>query len=291
MLFRSLKVNGGQLVFGNGSDELIIMALRAFTNPASNVIVGFPTFLIYEIQSIVTGVEVRRVGVKSDRYNLDGMASCVDKNTSIIFIANPDNPFGSYLTHNEIHKFLAKIPSNILVFLDEAYFEFVTEKDFPRSFLFLKERGNIIISRTFSKAYGLAGLRIGYGITTLDIARVMNKVREPFNINRFAQVAAVSALKNKSFLKKVLSYIKEEKLFLYRNLDHLGINYTRSSTNFILVKLPQKAENFYDFLLTKGVIVRDMSGWGLDNLFRVTIGLHKENKVFLNYLASYLRRK
>jgi len=288
-LARKLKVKEEQLVFGNGSDEIIVMALRGFCNADSNVVVGYPTFLIYELQAKVTGVEIKRVPLKNYRYDLEGMAKAIDKKTSIVFIANPDNPHGTYLSHREIEKFLSKIPKSVLVFFDEAYSEFAPKHNFPRSLYFLNKRGNIIVSRTFSKAYGLAGLRIGYAVTAPSTADVLNKIREPFNVNRFAQVAATVALKNSSFLKKTVNYINKEKDYFYHYFEKLGLEYVKSATNFILVNFKKDTQSLYEYLLKRGIIIRQLRGWGLKNYFRVTVGLHKENLAFMRYFKSYLK--
>ena len=167
---------------------------------------------------------------------------------------------------------------------------FVDKKDFPRSIYFLEERGNIILTRTFSKAYGLAGLRIGYGITTPNIAQSINKVREPFNVNRFAQECAYHALSNKGFLNRINRHVKEEKKYLYKELEKLHVKFVRSVTNFILVNFGSDVKSLYNYLLKEGVIVRNLDSWGLKSFFRVTIGLHKENKKFICHLRKYLTR-
>lgn len=287
LLAAQFKVKEEAIVFGNGSDELIVLALRAFIEKGDAVIVAYPTFLIYEIQAKVQGAKVTRVPLKNFRYCLQEMAEKVDKRTKIIFIANPDNPTGTYLTHREVSLFLKKIPRDVLVYFDEAYFEFAP-KDFPRTLGFLRERGNIIFSRTFSKAYGLAGLRLGYCISTPQIAGILNKIREPFNINRFAQVAAVAALKNKGFMNRIVAYIAREKKYLYAELAKAGLPCVESATNFILIDFKKDTRQLYEYLLKKGLIVRELKDWGLKNFFRVTAGTHKENKKFIDSLKQYL---
>ncbi len=289
-LAKKLKVDGEQIVFGNGSDEIIVLALRALLNKGDEVIVAYPTFLIYEIQAQIHGAKIIKVPLKSLRYDLEKMAKAVSKKTKIIFIANPDNPSGTYVTHKEIKNFLSKIPKNVLVFFDEAYFEFAP-KDFPKTMQLLKKRGNIIFSRTFSKAYGLAGLRVGYGVTTRELADILNRIREPFNVNRLAQVAAIAALKNQAFMKRVVSYVKKEKEYLYQGLKKCGLSFAKSATNFILVDFKKDTTGLFDYLLKKGVIVRELKGWGLGNFFRVTAGLHQENKKFIDCLKEYLEKK
>lgn len=286
-LASKLKVKESQIVFGNGSDELITLILRATIEDKDEVIVGYPTFLIYELQAAVAGAKIIRVPLCDLRYDLEAMAKKITKKTKIIFIANPDNPTGTYVAQKEVEKFLKSIPKNILVFFDEAYFEFAPS-DYPKTFDFLKKRGNIIISRTFSKVYGLAGLRIGYAITTEKIANVLNKIREPFNINRFAQVAALAALKNNKFLENTRAYIFNEKEYLYNELRRLNISFKESATNFVLIDFKKDTSKLNAYLLKKGIIVRSMTSWGLKNCFRVTAGLHKENAKFIKYFENYL---
>ena len=287
-LAKKLKVKGDQIVFGNGSDELITLALKALISKGDEVVVAYPTFLIYEIQAKIAGAKVIKVPLKNLRYSLSEIAKGVSKKTKIIFIANPDNPTGTYLSEKEVKDFLAKIPKRVLVFFDEAYFEFAPG-DFPQTLKFLKKRGNIIMSRTFSKAYGLAGLRIGYGVTTKELAGILNKIREPFNINRFAQVAALAALKNKEFLKKVTAHIRNEKKYFYQELKRCKLSFTESATNFVLVDFKRDSSKLCDYLLKRGVIIRGLKGWGLKNFFRVTVGLSCENKKFIKCLQSYLK--
>lgn len=288
-LAKKFRINESQIVFGNGSDEIIVLTLRALIEKGDEVIVAYPTFLIYEIQAAISGAKVVRVPLKEFHYDLPELAKKVNRKTKIIFIANPDNPTGTYCNHKEISNFLKLIPKSVLVYFDEAYFEFAPG-DFPKTEQFLRMRDNVIFTRTFSKAYALAGLRIGYGITTLKIAAALNKVREPFNINRFAQVAGVCALENKGFLKKVIPYIEREKKYLYGGLSGLGVFFVESAANFILIDLKKDTKSLYNYLLKKGVIVRELRGWGLKNFFRVTIGLHKENKKFIGCLRGYLQK-
>ena len=289
-LAKKLKVKDEQIVFGNGSDEIIVLALRALVEKDDEVVVGYPTFLIYEIQAQIHGAKIIKVPLKNLRYSLDDMAKAISKKTKIVFIANPDNPTGSYVTDDEVNKFLNKIPKDILVYFDEAYFEF-GPKDFPKTLKLLKKRGNIIISRTFSKAYGLAGLRVGYGVTTEELAGILNMIREPFNVNRLAQVAAVSALKNKTFLSKVIKFIDKEKNYFYKELAKSGLCFVRSATNFILVDFNKDTGELFNYLLKKGIVVRELKGWSFPNFFRVTVGLPKENKKFIKHLREFLKDK
>jgi histidinol-phosphate aminotransferase len=278
-----------ELIFANGSDELIALILRIFIEDNDEVIIAHPTFLMYEIQALAQGAKVIKVPLKNYRYDLEAMARRIRPKTKVIFIANPDNPTGTYVTHQELSNFLKKIPKDIFVYLDEAYREFAGS-DFPNSRQLLKERGNILYARTFSKVYALAGLRIGYGVTTPKVARIINKIRDPFNVNRFAQAAALAALRNKTFLKKTVSYIQKEKQFLYKELEKLNIFFIKSATNFILVNFKADTVGLYNYFLKKGVIIRDLQSWGFKNFFRVTVGLAKENKRFISCLKNYLAK-
>ncbi|RKY38654.1 MAG: histidinol-phosphate transaminase [Candidatus Omnitrophota bacterium] len=289
---KKFRVKEDQIVFGNGSDEIVVLALRSFIRKKNEeVIVGFPTFLIYELQSKIHQAKVLRVPFKNYRYDLEGMLKAITKNTKVIFIANPDNPCGTYLSHKEIEEFLDRVPSQVLIFFDEAYYEFVDRKDFPKSLEFLKKRKNLIITRTFSKAYGLAGLRIGYAITSSSIAEILNKVREPFNVNRIAQRAALVALENKEVLKRVCNYIKKEREYLYQQLARLNLEFIKSVTNFILVNFKRDVDKLNSYFLKKGIIIRPLTSWGLKNFFRVTVGKHKENVKFIRELSNYLKKE
>jgi histidinol-phosphate aminotransferase len=286
-LAKKLAVKENQLILGNGSDEIITLTLRAFVDEGDEVIIAYPTFLVYAIQANLQAAVIKEVPLKNNRYDLEAMAAAVTDKTKVVIIANPDNPTGSYVDQAQVEKFLQVIPKDVLVFFDEAYFEFAP-KDFPDSLGFLNSRGNIIFSRTFSKAYGLAGLRLGYAASTPEIAAALNKVREPFNINRFSQIAGVTALKNTKFLNKVLKFVNSEKKYLNKEMKKLGLDFVDSATNFIMVDFKKDTADLNRFLLKNGIIIRCLGGWGLPNAFRVTVGLRKENKKFIECLGKYL---
>jgi len=291
ILAKKLKVSPDQLVFGNGSDDILVMALRAFLEKKDEIIIGFPTFLIYEIQGLIEEARVTRVPFKNNRLDLEAMAAAVSRKTKLIFVANPDNPHGTYVTDKEVERFLKKIPREILVLFDEAYYEFVTARDFPRTLDLIRKRGNIILTRTFSKAYALAGLRVGYAVTSPEIARILDTVRDPFNVNRFAQVCAAVALDQKAFLKKVKNLVEKGKEYIYKELDKLGLEYVKSQTNFILIDFGRDTAELNRYLLSQGVIVRMLCGWGLKRYFRVTVGLQKENRAFIKALKAFMKKQ
>ncbi|NQT22695.1 MAG: histidinol-phosphate transaminase [Candidatus Omnitrophica bacterium] len=281
-----LRLEPENLIFGNGSDEIIILALKAFTKKGDEVIVARPTFLIYEIASLIQDLKVKVVPLKGFRYDLDKMAEKLSEKTKIVFIANPDNPTGSYVTGKELDCFMKKVGKDTIVFLDEAYYEFAKNmKNYPKSIKYLKAK-NVIITRTFSKIYALAGLRVGYGVARKELISAMNKVREPFNVNSLAQAAAVEAVNDNKFVSKTLKLTATGKQYLYKNLESLGYDCVKSATNFILVNLKRNSKLIYRKLLKKGIIVREMSQWGLKGFIRVTIGTMSENKRFIKALKE-----
>ena len=284
---RKFKIKPEQIIFGNGSDELIGLALRAFVEEEGEVIVASPTFLMYEVASIVHGAKIKIVPMRYFKYDLKAIKDAVTKNTKVIFIANPDNPNGTYVPRYELEDFLKGLPQDIIIFLDEAYFEFAEEQDYPNGLDYVG-KNNVIVARTFSKVYGLAGLRVGYGISKPEIIKYMEAVREPFNVNSLAQAGALGALKDKDFVAKVKKTVREGKRFIYSELKAIGVRYVPSVANFILMELGSKSGEVTEKLLKKGVIVRNMKAWGLGNFIRVTIGKKDENKRFIKELKKII---
>jgi histidinol-phosphate aminotransferase len=288
-LSRRLGVREDELVFGNGSDELLVFAVRAFVGQLDEVVIADPTFLIYEIATHVENGVVVRVPMKNFRYDLDGMRSKIGSRTKLVFIANPDNPVGTYISEKMLVNFLRFVPGNVVVVLDEAYYDFArVKKDYPESLKLLKEHKNLIVTRTFSKVYGLAGLRVGYAVTSPEIADSLNKVREPFNVNSLAQAAAVAALDDAGFLKKTVKTVNEGRTYLTKQLQELGFLPVDTVTNFILFDLKRDSKQVYEALLKQGVIVRPMNGWGLQSFLRVTIGTPPDNRRFIKALRKAL---
>ncbi len=287
-LAAKFKVSEDRIAVGNGSDELIVMAVRAFVAQDEEVLTATPTFLIYKIAAQVHGAKVIEVPMKDFKYDLKAMAKAVTPKTKLIFIANPDNPTGSYASKSDLEAFLKAVPSRCLVFMDEAYYEYAArEKNYPNTLNWL-DRPNLIISRTFSKAYGLCGFRVGYSFAHPDVTAGMNKVREPFNINGPAQAAAQAALGDTAFLKKVVTQTCSERRRLDAELRKRGFKTVPSATNFILFHAGAKAHAIYDGLMRRGVIVRHMKSWGLEEYIRVTVGRPQDNRVFLKALDASL---
>lgn len=287
-LAKHLKINPDQLIFGNGSDEVIVMAVKVFVKPLDEVIVAKPSFLVYEIASQVAGAKIKQVPLVNFAYDLVGMKKLLGKRTRLIFIGNPDNPSSTYIPKEQLVNFLEDVPATTIVVLDEAYFEFVTNSDYPDGVQLLKRFSNLLVTRTFSKMYGLAGLRVGYGIASSEMIRWLERVREPFNVNSLAQVAASACLKDAAYYKNIAKIIQKQKEYLYQQLTKLSLDFVLSSTNFILINVKQDSQALYTRLLKKGVIVRDMNFWGLKNFIRVSIGTESENRIFIKTLREVL---
>jgi len=287
-LSRKFRVSQKSITLGNGSDELIVMAIRAFLPRGAEAVMATPTFLIYRLATLVQGGKPVEVPMKDFRYDLDAMARAITPRTRMVFIANPDNPVGTYVTRRELDRFVRKVPPRCLIFIDEAYYEFaVSQPDYPKT-LGLLNKPNVIISRTFSKAYGLSGLRVGYAFGHPEAIDGLNKVREPFNINALAQVGALAALDDTRFLKRVVQITNAEKRKLFKILGLLKVKTIPSATNFILMYFGKRAGAIYNALLRQGIIVRTMGAWGLDEFLRVTIGTPRENKKFVKILKEIL---
>lgn len=286
-LSKSLNVGPDNLVLGNGSDELIDVIIKTFVEEDENIITADVTFLEYEIIACANGRKVTKVPLKYFKYDLDSIRKKIDKKTKVIFISNPNNPTGTYVTKYEIDEFIAALPDNILLVLDEAYDTFIDVDDFPSSLKYIKNR-NIIILKTFSKAYGLAGLRIGYAIARPELTSYMERVRQPFNVNLLAQAGAAAALDDGEFLLRVRKLILEGKNYLYEGLTRLGLAYVSSVANFILIDVGRDGVEVFKEMLKFGLIVRDMKQYGLKNFIRVTVGTKKENERFLRVLKKVL---
>jgi len=286
---KKLKVDLESLIFGNGSDELIVLATRAFVEEGDEVIMANPSFLIYNIASHLAGANIKSIPLKKNfSYDLKAMKEAVTGRTKIIFLGNPDNPSGRFFTQQEVESFLVGIPKDVLIFSDEAYYEYVNDKNYVDSIGLLGKHKNIIVSRTFSKMYGLAGLRIGYAIAQKEIVDILNKVREPFNVNSIAQAAALACLKDKIYYKKIADEIVKQREFLFEGLNRLEIHFQESCTNFILINLKKKATPVINKLLNQGIIVRNMNFCGMRNYMRISIGTAGENKKLLKALKEVL---
>ncbi|MBM3252019.1 MAG: histidinol-phosphate transaminase [Candidatus Omnitrophica bacterium] len=283
----SLRLNPQNLVLGNGSDELIDILIKTFMEVDENIVTADVTFVEYEIIAKLYGRQVRKVSLSNFRYDLGAMKKSIDNKTKVVFIANPNNPTGTYVNKTELEEFLQGLPKNAIVVLDEAYDTFIDVKDFPWGLDYILSN-NVIVLKTFSKAYGLAGLRIGYAVSRPEFSKYMEKARQPFNVNLLAQEAALAALDDRAFLKKTREAVLSGKSYLYAQFDKLNIKYISSVANFILFNVEMDGMEFFNEMLKYGVIVRDMKQYGLNNFIRVTIGTKKENERFIKVLKKIL---
>ncbi len=286
------KVHGvdiEEVIVGQGSNELIDIAIRAFQTPGDETIMGSPSFVVYYISSAKSGGLPVQVPLTKDyRLDLKGMADKITSKTKIICIANPNNPTGTIVTKDELGQFFAGLPDNILVIMDEAYYEYAADSaSYPDSMDYFRDGKDILILRTFSKAYGLAGLRIGYGIANKTITGAMNKIREPFNTSTLAQMAAIAALKDVQHVRRAVEINARGMAWLHKELKALGIDFVPSHTNFIYMDLKKNAMEIYNRLLKLGMIIRPM-GLADTTTIRVTIGLPPENEEFIRTLKEVL---
>ncbi|WP_456432608.1 histidinol-phosphate transaminase [Thermosulfuriphilus sp.] len=284
-----LKVSPREIVLGNGSNEIIDFLIRAFVSEDDEVVTSRPTFLMYERFTRVAGGRTISVPLKNLKHDLGAIAKAVTSRTRIIFLDNPNNPTGTAIRVGELLAFLSDLPLNILVVLDEAYFEFVRDKEVVSGISLFREDKRIIVLRTFSKAYGLAGLRIGYGVMDPEIAAVLERIRQPFNVNLLAQIAARASLVDRDYLAQVQKTIWEGMDFLERELTSLGLLPYPSQTNFILVDLRRPARPVYEALLRRGIIVRPMDSYSFETCIRITVGLPEENQRLIDELKEVLQ--
>jgi histidinol-phosphate aminotransferase len=283
-----LGVSPRHIVLGNGSDEIIGMLAFALLQPGDEAVLPNPSFLMYDIMARGAGAVPVLVPLTSLAIDLDRILERITPRTRIIFLCNPNNPTGTIITKNDFDAFIKEIPEDIIVVMDEAYIEFVRDKNCAVGYEYMDNKTPLVILRTFSKVYGLAGLRIGYGIMPAAIADILNRIRLPFNANSLAQVGACAALEDKGFIEKVVSLIHEGLDFLYDALDRRGIKYFSTQTNFFLIDVLKDADDIYENMLRQGVIVRSMKSYGYPNYIRVNVGLHEENIRFLQALEKSL---
>lgn len=281
------------VIVGNGSDEIIELLAKAYLAPFDEVIVSESAFLQYRIAANLMGARVVAVPLAGMKHDLKGMAAAVTPRTKLIFIANPNNPTGTYNTRSEVEQFLTGLPGHVLPVIDEAYFEYAeTKKDYPSMIESFFRKKQMVVLRTFSKIYGLAGLRVGYGIASESIVKTLDKVRPPFNVAMPAQMAAAAALFDDAHIKKSVKMTEAEKEILTDKLIEMGFPVVSSAANFLLFKVhPWTGRVLFERMLRLGVIVRAVDEYGLQEYLRVTIGTPQENKVFLQALKEVCKEK
>lgn len=275
-----------QLVIGNGSDDIMVLAAAAYLEQGDEVLTYRETFSVYSFAGKIFGGQMRYMPLSDGKPDLAKMAAMVNAKTKIVFLCNPNNPTGAYFSQDELDSFLKNISREVLVVIDEAYGDYATASDFPKSFSLLDSYPNILVLRTFSKICGLAGLRVGYGAASEKIIVDLNKVRQPFNANLLAQAAAMAALDDDEFIDRSKKLNEEGKAFLYREFKRLGLRYYETQANFIFVHLGMDAQKAFEKIMALGVTIRPLKSFGYDKAIRVTVGTMEQNKKFIECLEN-----
>ncbi|WP_349410798.1 histidinol-phosphate transaminase [Pseudalkalibacillus sp. SCS-8] len=288
-----LAVKPEQILFGNGSDEVIEMFCRTFLSSESNTVMATPTFPQYKHNSVIEGAKIVEVPLLDDgKHDLDKMLQAINEDTKIVWLCTPNNPTGRYITEEELVSFMEQVPSHVLVGCDEAYREYVVANDYPDTIALQRQYPNLVIFRTFSKAFGLASLRIGYGVAHEDLMKVVEPVREPFNTSRVSQRAAITALDHLDFIETCRERNREGML-LYENFcKQHQLDYYPSQGNFILIDFKtSQGDEVFHYLLTKGYIVRSGNALGFPTCVRITVGSKEQNEGIIHLLSDWLKRK
>ncbi len=291
-LAQALGVTEDMLIIGNGSNEIIEFLVRAFIGTGDEVVMGNPSFAVYPLVTQASGATAVSVPLTGDLvHDLDAMADAITERTRMVFIANPNNPTGTVVGRKDFDRFVEKLPEGVVLCIDEAYFEYVNDPDFPDSIEYVRSTNKaVIVLRTFSKIYGLSGLRVGYGVADPELISFLDRVRQPFNVNSLAQVAALAALDDTAHVELSKQSNSEGMVFLFTELEKAGFECVPSQANFFLVKVGDGGR-VYNELLKDGVIVRPMKGYGLDNYIRVTVGTVAENKRFIDSFGRVISKQ
>jgi histidinol-phosphate aminotransferase len=288
-LSQAYEIPTSQIVLGNGSDEIIMLLGETFVKPDDEVVMGDKTFPVYKTATLLMGGKPVEVPLKDGFLDTEAMASAVTPNTKLLFLCNPNNPTGTMMRKAEVDRLLEAVPPNVLVISDEAYAEYVGDEDYGTLLPHLKAGKNVAVLRTFSKIYGLAGLRVGYGLMSEYAAALLNRVRLSFNQNAFAQAAAIAALEDREHVRRSFQAVEEGKAYLYREFAAMGLRTYPTWGNFIMVDTGKDCQVVFRALLRRGVIVRPTSAWGLHTSLRITIGTGEENEILVAALREALR--
>ena len=287
-LAKRLGITPGQLIIGNGSSDILDFVLRAFVTPVHEVIYAQHAFAMYPILTRIVGATAVQVPAVNWGHDLHAMLSAITTKTRVIFVANPNNPTGTWLSRKALTEFLGKVPSHVLVVLDEAYFEYVEEAEYANGVELATQFDNLVVTRTFSKVYGLAGLRIGYGVCHPGLADFLNRVRPPFNANSPALAAAEAALADEAHLKASVDMNRNGLEQLAAAFRVLKLDYIPSVGNFISVRMPKNGREIFQALLRQGVIVRPVDNYEMPDFLRITVGTEEENEKFIEALETVL---
>ena len=279
------------ITLGNGSDNLVTLLIQAYANPTREVLISEYAFNNYKISARAHNVGVQITPLKNWQIDIEAMVAKVSNKTALIFIANPNNPTGTYISHDVMSYLLKNTPEHVLVVIDEAYFEYVTEKDYPNTQALQRHYPNLVILRTFSKVYGLAGLRVGYSFSHPEIAEILNRIRLPFNVSTPALAAATVALDEKAHIEKVVAHNTRARKTLIDAFMQLGITTLPTAANFVTLDLKKDTRSLYQALLERGIIVRPLHAYHLPHHLRVTVGLTEHNNRAIEAFRQLLSEK
>lgn len=285
------SVAPGMIVIGNGADNVISMICQAFLNPGEEMLTGTPTFPTYELATLLAGGRPVSVPLRDHTFDLDGLLARVGSKTKLVFLCSPNNPTGTWTPSGELERFAAALPDHVIMVVDAAYGEYVDDPDYTNGTDLVRQGRNVIILHTFSKIFGLAGLRVGYGIAPPEAIAVLERVREPFPVSRPAQAAALAALEDNDHVERSRAVNGEGRELLYKELSARGLGYVSTRANFLLIDTGMAAETVYRGLLGQGVIVRPGDIWGYPTSIRLTIGTEADNRRFLKALDNVLSRE
>ena len=287
-LSERLRVGAEQITLGNGSNDVLELIVRGFADHTSEIVFSQYAFAVYPISTQAVGAKGIAVPGKDWGHDLDAMGNAITDRTRIVFIANPNNPTGTAFDRDDLVAFLDKVPANVLVVLDEAYCEYFEANEFPDGVSLLSTYPNLIVTRTFSKAWGLAALRVGYAVSSADIADVLNRVRQPFNVDSVALAAATAVLDDADYLERSREVNRQGLKQLAAGFEALGLTYIPSCGNFIAVEVGDDASAVFEGLLKRGVIVRPVSGYGMTRHLRISVGLEDQNAQCLDALGAVM---
>ncbi|PBB05460.1 histidinol-phosphate transaminase [Salimicrobium humidisoli] len=286
------QIGEDQLIFGNGSDEIVQILCRAFLEPLTNTVMAVPTFPQYKHNALLEGAEVREVALTEDgHHDTETMLNKVDDHTRILWLCSPNNPTGVLLGEEKLKEIIDRTPSHVLIVIDEAYYEYADKEKRASSLELVNNHKNVMVLRTFSKAYGLAGLRIGYGVGDPETISAMEPAREPFNTSVVAQKAAVLALEDQEFLEDTVAQTRENKKAFMDFCDSIDLRYDDSEANFVLIHLPISGDEMFEHLLTKGFIVRSGEALGIPGSIRLTIGSEEDMKKIQGYIEAKVKQE
>ncbi|HMP76526.1 MAG TPA: histidinol-phosphate transaminase [Kiritimatiellia bacterium] len=288
-LAAKLGVSRDEIFLGHGSNEILALLGHVYLEPGGSAVMSEMAFVVYKLVTALYQGTVIETPVKAFGHDLDAMLAAIRPDTRLVFVANPNNPTGTTLDNSALYRFLDRLPDHVVAVLDEAYIELLPPRLQPDTLRYVRGRRNVFVLRTFSKAYGLAGLRIGYAVAPPEGIALLNRVRQPFNVNAMAQAAALAALGDEAHIARTRAMVEEGLDQLSQGLAAMGVEYVPSAANFLLVKVG-KGRGYFEALLRQRVIVRPVDGYGLPEYIRVTVGTREENQRFLEALAAVQER-